>query len=202
MTRWQHWYGMLSNNVARHTVHHSRTIKAEWCTVCLTVSLLELGIHPVSSPNVLLAYSWSFEEYRSTIYLAPTNSSHSGIRCHRCTVSNGPKSSVRHSAVTALFIFGCHCHGVAFGRAHAESTLLWSNLYAPRCWHISPIPRWAASGETIGWKPINPSTDVHQLHVYRDRRCVLCQWFRPPTRYLLKTSNHVGFGVTRKKSYS
>lgn len=39
-------------------------------------------------------------------YLAPTNSSHSGMRCHRWTVSNGPKSRVRHSAVVAtLSIF-------------------------------------------------------------------------------------------------
>ena len=33
-------------------------------------------------------------------YLAPTNSSHSGIRLHLCTVSKGPKSKVRHSALS------------------------------------------------------------------------------------------------------
>lgn len=41
---------------------------------------------------------------RGAAYLAPTNSSHSGMHCHRCTVSNGPKSRVRHSAVATLSI--------------------------------------------------------------------------------------------------
>ena len=36
----------------------------------------------------------------SNIYLAPTNSSHSGIRLHLCTVSNGPKSNVKHSVLS------------------------------------------------------------------------------------------------------
>lgn len=36
------------------------------------------------------------------IYLAPTNSSQSGIRRQRCTVSDGPTSSARYSEVDTL----------------------------------------------------------------------------------------------------
>ena len=53
---------------------------------------------PNSDPVIDLPYITN-KKIKFT-YLAPTNSRHSGIHFHLCTVSNGPKSSVRHSALS------------------------------------------------------------------------------------------------------
>jgi len=58
-------------------------------------------------------------------YLAPTNSSQDGIRLHLWTISNGPKSRVRHSALssqlTSLVGLSVHADAISNVIQHTNS---------------------------------------------------------------------------------